>query len=436
MHDVCVVGLGYVGLPTACALAQSGLQTVGVDLRKEVVEAVNRGSSPMGESDLAEAVRVAVGAGNLRATTDTKEAVSGARAVIIAVQTPFEGGKTVLGPLVKACRQVAASISRGTTVIVESTVPPGTCGRELLPVFEGEGFKDGSDFYFAYCPERIAPGNSLEEFVQNDRIIGTGNRASRARALSAMKSAVKGRLLETDILTAETTKVVENAARDVYIAFANDLAKMSMKVGVDVREVIALANTHPRVKLLNPGPGVGGPCLTKDPYLLLEGLGDDPGCGDMLKVARKVNDSMAEEVLRLVGPGEGLHKGARVAVLGTAYKADVDDPRKSPSEPIVKGLIRRGFAVSAFDPNCTEGFGAEMKGSLGEAVRGAECAILLVPHREFRGLRASKLAAGMARRPLIVDAAGVFGARETASSEYRLRRLGDGRKGPAGAHPK
>jgi UDP-N-acetyl-D-mannosaminuronic acid dehydrogenase len=426
-YDVCVVGLGYVGLPTACALAESGLKVVGVDVKGEVVALVSQGSSPLSEASLVGSVKEQVGRGMLSATTDLAKAVAASRSVIISVQTPLEGGKANLDHLRSAVESVASSIGEGRTVVVESTVPPGTCERVLLPIFERHGRFDGSGFYFAYCPERIAPGDSLREFVDNDRIIGANHESSRERGSAVMKPAVRGKLLPTDVRTAETTKLVENAARDAYIGFANDLAKICARVGVDVREVVELANTHPRVKILNPGPGVGGPCLTKDPYFLLEGLeGKDGGVGAMIRTARSVNDGMKDEVLAMVEAGGGLGPAAKVAVLGTAYKPEVDDPRSSPSGPIISSLLEKGYEVRAYDPLCKEGFGARMTRTLEEATTGADCVLILVAHHQFKALSLESMVARMSRDPLVVDAVGVTASR-TSAGRFRLRRLGDGR---------
>ena len=386
----------------------------------------------MAERGVSMALAEEVKKGRLSATTDLRAAVSTSEAIIIAVQTPYEGGKAILSHLSSACDGVASAIKNGTVVIVESTVPPGTCQRVVLPIFGRHGKRDGSEFYFGYCPERIAPGNSLEEFTMNDRIVGAGNDKSRSRALETMKRAVKGKLIATNILTAETTKLVENAARDVYIAFANDLAKMSSQIGVDAREVISLANTHPRVKILNPGPGVGGPCLTKVPYLLLDGLTQDSGEGTMIRAARSVNNSMSEEVVRLATAGGGLNNGDKVAVLGTSYKPDIDDPRNSPSEPVIRSLIAMGYDVLAYDPKCKNGFGARIVGSVSEATSGARCALFLVAHSEFATLNMEVLASAMARNPVIVDAVGLTRF-DTAPKGYALRRLGDGRR--SGSEP-
>ncbi|MBI3858941.1 MAG: nucleotide sugar dehydrogenase [Thaumarchaeota archaeon] len=428
MQKVCVIGLGYVGLPTACAFARSGVVTVGVDSKRDIVDGVNRGSSYLVEKGVADAVREEVARGRLSATSDVAKAVSDSDAVMIAVQTPHRDGTVVLDFLEAACEQVASSLRDGTVVIVESSVPPGTCERRILPIFGRHGKRDGTEFHFAYCPERVSPGNSLEEFVMNDRLIGADDEKSRDRALTVMKSAVKGKLFATDVITAETTKLVENAARFVYIAFANDLALISAKLGVDVQEVIKLANTHPRVKILNPGPGVGGPCLEKDSYLLLNGLGKGQKEGATIRTAASVNGGMLDEVLRLAGAGKELKEGSKVAVLGTSYKPGVGDPRNSPSEPVIKSLLKMGYRVSAYDPYCEEGFGAKLAGSVHSALEGAACAILLVAHDSFRVLDFGDAAGRMAPGPVIVDAAGITKATDVRSKSYRLRRLGDGRR--------
>ena len=426
MHDVCVVGLGYVGLPTACSFARSGLDTIGVDVRPYVVDAVKRGRSHLTEAGLGDEVRKAVRSGKLHATGDIRRAVSGSAAVIVAVQTPYQDGRVVLDFLKAACAQVAESIRPGTVVILESTVPAGTCERAILPLLEAGGRRDGREFYFAYCPERIAPGNSIQEFVSNDRLIGAAGRRSFEKAEALLKKAVRGRLLRTSILNAEAAKLVENTARDVYVAFANDLARVAWRAGWDAREVIRLANTHPRVKILNPGPGVGGPCLTKDPYLLLEGLrSEDPGVGVTIRTARGVNDGMHLEVVRLLEDAGPPGRRSKVAVLGTAYKPEVGDPRSSPSEPVVKELLRRGYDVWTYDPFTEEGFGARRARSLDEAVRGASCTVILVAHKAFSSLDMDNLAARMSPDPVFIDAVGVLPP-GLKGKKYRLRRLGDG----------
>ena len=311
-------------------------------------------------------------------------------------------------------------------MILESTVPAGACERVILPLLEAGGRQEGRDFYFAYCPERIAPGNSIQEFVSNDRLIGGDGPRSFEKAEALLKRAVKGRLLRTSILNAEAAKLVENTARDVYVAFANDLARVAWRAGWDSREVIRLANTHPRVKILSPGPGVGGPCLTKDPYLLLEGLrSEDSGVGVTIRTAREVNDGMHLEVIGLIEDAGPPGPKSKVAVLGTAYKPEVGDPRSSPSEPVIRGLLRMGYEVWTYDPFTEEGFGARRARSLEDAVSGASCVVVLVAHKAFSSLDMDSLASKMTSDPIFIDAVGVM-APGDGGEKFRLRRLGDG----------
>lgn len=429
MNKVCVVGLGYVGLPTALAFAGAGLKTVGVDVRSDVVDKVNQGVGHLDEPGIAEAVSRSVKSGMLRATTDIEGAIADSESVIVSVQTPYENGQANLSYVKEACGQVGRSLRRGSLLVVESTVPPGTCRNVLLPTVESGGRREGVDFFFAYCPERIAPGNSLSEFKSNDRILGADSPESMRRARELMALTVSGRLVETGILNAETSKLVENTARDVYIAFANDLAKICSRLGVDVREVIRLANTHPRVKILDPGPGVGGPCLPKDPFLLLSSLGGEPRSnGDMIRTARKVNDSMPGEVFGLVRGIGTLRPGDKVAVLGTSYKPGVGDPRASPSEKVVRLLLGAGYDVHSFDPYCREGFGAKVDASLESAIDGAKCAVFLVAHSAFRSVELRKMADALAEKGAVVDAVGLFTGSPPGQREVMLIRLGDGRR--------
>jgi UDP-N-acetyl-D-mannosaminuronic acid dehydrogenase len=426
MYDVCVVGLGYVGLPTACAFASKGFKTVGVDVREDILDKIRRGESYLAEAGIAKVVKEVVSGGLLSATADLAAAVSQARAVIIAVQTPFQDGEAELGFLKKACESVAASLLGGSLVLVESSVPPGTCAKDVLPFFSERGFVDGQNFFFAYCPERIAPGNSLFEFMNNDRIIGFETPSSGEKAMELLGGVTVGAIHTTDILTAETVKLVENTARDVYIAFANELSRFCVEIGVDVWDVVRLANTHPRVKILRPGPGVGGPCLSKDPYMLMQaGVARDARKVSLTKRAREVNESMYEDVLALVHTGlAGAPRGAKIAVLGIAYKPDVGDARASPSEKVIKNLIGEGYAVSTFDPFCSETFGGTPFRDVEGAVEGAVCAVFMVGHEAFKKIDLDALASLMADGALMVDAVNVLPVKDGPHGGFRVLRLG------------
>jgi len=410
VYGICVVGLGYVGIPTACAFASKGTKTVGVDIKSEVVNMLNKGSSFIREPDIIQTIKKTVKEKKLVATTDINHAVQNSKAIIIAVQTPVENATIELKYLHKACEDVAGAVKEGTLVIIESTVPPGTCSKLVRPIFERRGFRDGKSFFLAYCPERIAPGNSLTEFLNNDRIIGYDEPASGKKAIELFTKVTEGEIHTTDIITAETVKLVENTARDVYIAFANEVSRICSNIGIDAWEVIKLANTHPRVKILKPGPGVGGPCLTKDPYMLLQNYKDDNSReNSIIKYARLINDSMYQDVLKLIHSGFSKEfKGKKIAILGTAYKPEVSDARSSPSEKVIRALIDEGFEVWAYDPFCEETFGAKKAKDLVEAINGASCCVFMVGHNEFSGIELGQLAKNMSERKFIVDATGVL----------------------------
>jgi UDP-N-acetyl-D-mannosaminuronic acid dehydrogenase len=426
LYDICVVGLGYVGLPTACAFASRGFRTVGVDIKREIVDGINRGQSPLGEADIVKCVKEAVSQGYLSATIDLRRAVAESKAVIIAVQTPLENGKVRLKYLTRACRSVAAAIKSGALVIVVSTVPPGTTAKMIRPIFEQRGFDDGDSFFLAYCPERIAPGNSMSEFLNNDRIVGFDNGKSGDMALQLLKRVTNSNLYSTDTVTAETVKLVENTARDVYIAFANEVSKICTKIGVDTWDVIRLANTHPRVRILRPGPGVGGPCLSKDPYMLLQSYRDAKlSKKSIIRYARIINENMYQDVMKLIRFGLAqVSSNRKIAVLGTAYKPEVGDPRSSPSEKVISELIHDGFDVWAYDPYCKETFGAREARDLIEAVKGASCCVFMVAHRVFSEVSITQLGRFMEEQPVVVDAVGILPVGEELKGNIRIIRLG------------
>jgi len=290
-------------------------------------------------------------------------------------------------------------------VIISSTVPPGTLLGKVKPKLESlSGLSVETEFYLAYAPERIAPGKALKEFVESPRLVG-GIGPNSTKIASELFKTVCKTVIETDAVTAEVAKLAENTFRDVNIAFANQLALICEHYGVDVTEVIKLANTHPRVNIHMPGPGVGGPCLTKDPYLLINKI--KPTDYDIIRTARKINDSMPKHVIELTLQAlknvRKEVKNSKIAILGTAYKGDVDDSRNSPSKQIIYELIRLGAKVVVYDPYCKESFGAKKASSLYEGVKDADCILILTDHTEFKNLHLKEIKALMNEKPVIVD---------------------------------
>jgi UDP-N-acetyl-D-mannosaminuronic acid dehydrogenase len=424
-----VLGSGYVGLPTAALFADAGFRIEAVDVRREVVDAVNSGVSPVREPGLQELVKRNVLAGRLKSSLSSQADLRKADAVIISVQTPiYKSKKPNLSFLKKALKEVGRGCHEGTLVVVSSTIPPGTMANLVKPTLEAlTGLRVESDFYLAYVPERIAPGRALQEFVESPRLVG-GIGPNSTRVASELFKAVCKNVIETDATVAEVAKLAENTFRDVNIAFANQLALICEHYGVDVKKVIKLANTHPRVAIHNPGPGVGGPCLPKDPYLLISGVKSSRR--DLVRTARRINDSMPGHVVEMVLlalKDAGKEVGnVKVTVLGTAYKADVADSRLSPADPIIRRLLRLGIKVTAYDPYCQESFGAEMARDLHCAVRDSDCIIVVTDHAEFKKVDLKLLRSEFKEKPIIIDARRVFDPNIVKTFGFKYYGLGYG----------
>ncbi|WP_338467617.1 UDP-N-acetyl-D-mannosamine dehydrogenase [Novosphingobium sp. ZN18A2] len=352
--DVCVVGLGYIGLPTAAIIARAGCKVLGLDVSQNVVDTINRGEIHIEEADLDGLVHAVVQRGLLRAATQ----IAPADVFVIAVPTPFEKDDhhtPDVTYVMAAATEVAAVLKAGDTVILESTSPVGTTERMrdlmagLRPDLKFPGKCIGTpDVSIAYCPERVLPGRILEELAGNDRSIGGITPRCARKALGFYKRFVRGTCVTTDARSAEMTKLVENAYRDVNIAFANELSMVADKMGLDVWEVIRLANRHPRVNILTPGPGVGGHCIAVDPWFIVHGAPDDT---PLIRTARDVNDGKMHHVIARATELVEAHPHEKVACLGLAFKANIDDFRESPARFVAARLARRfGDRVHIVEP--------------------------------------------------------------------------------------
>jgi UDP-N-acetyl-D-mannosaminuronic acid dehydrogenase len=411
--NLAMLGLGHVGLPTAALFADAGFHVVTIDINPEIVRALNSGVSSISEPGLQELVSGNVQAGRLRATLNSTEAQ--ADAVIISVQTPVDlNKKPNLSFLIKALEEIGNTIRKGNLVVVSSTIPPGTVLISVKPRLESlSGLKADDEFYLAYVPERIAPGKALKEFVESPRLVGGVGTNSTKVAAELFRTVCK-KVIETDAATAEVAKLAENTYRDVNIAFANQLALLCEQRGVDAIEAIKLANTHPRVNIHTPGPGVGGPCLPKDPYLLLHSLRPSH---NIIRTARKSNDYMPKHIVSLIqqtleNAGKDI-ENSKIAILGTAYKNDVDDSRLSPSKPIIHELMRLGAEVTAYDPHCSESFEAKKASSLYEALKGADCLVVVTDHTEFKNLNLREIKTLMNKKPTIADGRRIINPHES-----------------------
>lgn len=429
-NKICILGLGYIGLPTATMFAASGRDVLGVDINPQVIESLQNGQVHIHEPGLAEAFARALETRKLSFATRPGPA----DAFIIAVPTPFYedslgelGGvrfkKADMRAVTSAAEAIVPHLRKGNLVVLESTSPPRTTVELVAPILEKSGLRAGHDFLLAYSPERVLPGQILRELVENARVIG-GISPQSAQAGRALYAAfVRGQIIETDATTAEMVKVMENTYRDVNIAVANEFARLSDRFGIDVWEAIQIANLHPRVKILNPGPGVGGHCISVDPWFLVEAA---PDITPLILNARQVNDGQPHYVLDLVrrALGENL-QGRRIAALGLAYKPDVDDLRESPAVEVVHLLQEAGAVVQAFEPFKPQAGlpGVQAAATLEAALAGAELVLLLVSHSQFKDMTPRQLKALTPAR-ILVDTVNTWQGHNWAEEGFSYHRLG------------
>lgn len=415
--SVSMIGLGYIGLPTAAVIASRGVDVIGVDVNIRAVEIINSGRIHIVEPDLDALVHEVVRQGKLRATTNTEQA----DAYLIAVPTPFKDDhKPDLSYVEAAARSVAKVLKKGDLVILESTSPVGTTEQLAswmaedrpdlsFPKLEGGGTVD---INVAYCPERVLPGKVIQELVENDRIIGGMTEICAKRAQSLYKIFVRGECLITNARTAEMCKLTENSFRDVNIAFANELSLICDELDINVWDLVRLANRHPRVNILQPGPGVGGHCIAVDPWFIVDSA---PDSARIIRTARLVNDSKPEFVIgKVLDAARGLSNPV-IACLGLAFKPDIDDLRESPALEITKILAEKGFGrIIAVEPNI-DTLPAAISGkvelmSLEEACALADIIVILVDHRQFLQVDWSGN-----DRSIIVDTKGVLSRKYSAT---------------------
>lgn len=411
---IAFIGLGYIGLPTAVVMANHGLKVTGVDINAANVERINRGEVTIVEPGLEEQLQKAINSGNLKATTEMVHA----DVYILAVPTPFKDDyEGDLSYIMAAAETIAPQLVGGELVILESTSPPQTTEKmaqrilTLRPDLVADGAENPENkpvLYFAHCPERILPGYAMEELITNDRIIGGQTPRATEIATEVYGSFCTGELLPTDDVTAEMAKLTENSFRDVNIAFANELSLIADKLGIDVWELIRLANHHPRVNILQPGPGVGGHCIAVDPWFIVSA---DRENSNLIRTAREVNDGKPEWVINKVRDAAGSAPQPVVAALGLAFKPNIDDLRESPAMDITQRLTQElpGATVLAVEPNVSalpaklEGIGNLEFDTYESAIERADVVVLLVDHEEFKAVPATALAGKQ-----VVDTKGIW----------------------------
>jgi UDP-N-acetyl-D-mannosaminuronic acid dehydrogenase len=392
-NTVSMIGLGYIGLPTASVLAGRGVSVIGVDINQHAVDTINQGRIHIVEPDLDVLVHEVVRVGKLRATTKPEPA----DAFLIAVPTPFKGDhEPDLIYVEAASRSIAPVLKKGDLVILESTSPVGTTekmsewlaeSRPELTFPHQAGEK--SDISIAYCPERVLPGRVIQELVENDRVVGGMTPRCATRASALYKMFVEGECIITNARTAEMCKLTENSFRDVNIAFANELSLICDELGINVWELIRLANHHPRVNILQPGPGVGGHCIAVDPWFIVD---KSPKTARLIRMAREVNDSKPHYVLEKVRGAAEKIKTPKIACLGLAFKADIDDLRESPSLEIVQKLKEMNLGeLYVVEPHVAE-LPDSLKSNnviftnMHDAIERADIVLLLVNHQVFKDI--------------------------------------------------
>lgn len=378
-----VIGLGYIGLPTALMLAAHGMDVIGTDYNADLVATLNTGRTTFKEKGLDELFSKAVKAG-IRFTTEYQVTDT----YIVSVPTPYDkfSKKVDACYVVAAVKNVMDVCPKGVTVVIESTVSPGTIDKYVRPAVEANGFKIGEDIHLVHAPERIIPGNMIYELLHNNRTIGADEKAVGERIKELYASFCQGEIVVTDIRTAEMTKVVENTFRAVNIAFANELAKICRHDNMDVYEIIRICNMHPRVNILQPGPGVGGHCISVDPWFL---VGDYPSIAKVIDESMKTNDGMPDFVLNRIHEimkENGLADIARVGLYGLTYKENVDDMRESPTLQLLESQERHlAPGLKVYDPFIAHDVVANQYHDLDAFLQAVDLVVIMVKHDEIKG---------------------------------------------------
>ncbi len=412
---ICVIGQGYIGLPTAILFSQNDCEVVGVDINEKVVSSLNEGVLTIEEEGLQESLKSVIDSGNYTAQSHPEQA----DAYIITVPTPYikDSFECDLSYVISACNSILPYLKKGNVVIVESTIAPLSMKNVIKPLFEKEGYEIGSDLYLAHCPERVLPGNLVYELINNNRIVGGITETCATNAAEVYKIFVKGNVIETSAEVAEMSKCMENTFRDVNIALANELVKVSNKIGLDALEVIEIANQHPRVNLHQPGPGVGGHCLAIDPYFIYALAPEE---AQLIKLSRDINTSMPKFVAdntNKIFEKYNDKSNNIISVFGLSYKGNSDDDRESPSYEIIS-LLENDYEIRIYDPHINE-----KSLSFEEAIKDSSLILILTDHNEFKHLDYDKIKEHM-KNPVIFDTKNIIGNKEI-DEEITLYNFGN-----------
>ena len=412
---ICIVGLGYIGLPTATMFSCYGHKVIGVDVNEKVVNNINKGKIIIEEPNLEELVEDVVKKGNLIASISPKES----DVFIISVPTPIKDDKTSdMSYVISATKSIVKYLKEGNIVVLESTSPVGTTEEVVKPIIEESGLKVGRDIMLGYCPERVIPGKIIYELKNNDRVIGGIDKKSAEEIRKIYKTIVDGNIYLTDCKTAELCKLMENTYRDVNIALSNELLLICDKLNINVWEVIEYSNKHPRVNLHTPGPGVGGHCLAVDPWFIIE---KEPELSNIIKSSRLLNDSMPEYVYNKIDKILQKDKSKKITILGITYKANTDDMRESPIIKLIDKLLKNNYNVKVFDPYIKD-FQINCQSIL-ESCKDSDLLILGVNHDYFKNLPLDEIKTTM-KGNLILDTRNFLDKEEVEKSGFIYKLLG------------
>jgi len=412
---ICVLGLGYIGLPTALLFAKNDFKVTGVDTNKDVVEKLQHRKIHFNELQLNSLLKEAM----KKKTFIAKTKISVSDVYIVAVPTPLNSHQKMaeLCYVKSAFELISSHIKRDDLIILESTVPPGTTNKLVIPILEKSGLRAGVDFFVSHCPERSIPGKTVYEMINNDRIIGGIDNKSTELTELLYSSFVKGNIYKTNVETAEFVKLIENTFRDINIALANEFAQIAEESNVNVWEAIKLANKHPRVNILKPGPGVGGHCIAIDPWFLTA----HSTRSRIISLTREINDGMPRHVLKLVKNMVQNIDHPTITVLGVSYKADVDDARETPALKFIKLAENQGYNVKVHDPFVKE-FEYPIL-NFEDAINQSDCLVLITDHTKFKNIAPQKIA-GLMRTKKIVDTRNSLNIEAWKKAGFNVRLLG------------
>ena len=418
MLKICVMGLGYIGLPSASIFATNGFRVVGVDVDAKIIDVLRKGELHINEPGLKTVVCAALQSGNMTVQQEPEEA----DVFIIAVPTPIKEDKSAdLSYVVHATESILPVLRKGNLVVLESTCPPRTTEDILSLILQKSGYKIGEEIFLAHCPERVLPGNILHEFVNNDRIIGGISSSSSCKAKEIYEKVVQGKLVLTDATSAEMAKLMENTFRDVNIALANEVCKIAYDLNLDALEILKLANMHPRVHLHQPGPGVGGHCLAVDPWFVVEKSNN----AKLIRLSREINDGMPDFVVGLVRNMLLNRERPKVTVLGVTYKGNVDDVRESPATKVIRKMKQENIEVCIYDPYVKNYEFA--LANLEEAFLASDLVLVLADHNEFKYLAADELGPLM-RTKQVFDARNCLHHDKWKVAGFTVKALGKNKK--------